>query len=92
MARWCLAGLQWLDHEPGVADNRRDRWPAVIPQVDIGGEIVEPEILLERVHWSAGHWKSLQSISAEQYRTRLSHLRWAERNAPTTRRCGRAGG
>ncbi len=76
------ARVQWLDHEPGQPDNLRDRWPALIPQVDIAGEIVEPEILLERVHWTGGHWKSLESISAEQYEHAFRHLRWAERNAP----------
>jgi hypothetical protein len=77
------ARIQWLDHEPGEPGNPRDRWPALIPQVDICGEVRPPEELLERFSWGPPHWKSLQSISGAEYEHAFRHLRWAERNAPS---------
>lgn len=74
------ARIQWLAHEPGVPSNPRDRWPALLEQVDIAGEIRPPEELHERLHWPAGHWKSTQIISKEEYEYRLNMLRWAETN------------
>ena len=75
--------LRFIDHEPGVETNKRDRWPPLIPEVIVAGEIVEPEILLERFSWLPPHWKSLQSISGAEYEYRFKRLRWAERNAPS---------
>ena len=76
------ARIQWLDHEPGEPGNPRDSWPAVIPQVDIAGEVVPPEDLTDRFHWPAGHWKYAQPVTAAQYRHAFDRLRWAERNRP----------
>jgi hypothetical protein len=76
------ARLQWLAHEPGEPDNRRDRWPALLQVVDIAGEIVPPEELTERFHWQAGHWKHAAPVSLAEYEHRLALMRWAERNSP----------
>jgi hypothetical protein len=76
------ARLRWLDHEPNEPDNPRDRWPALLPVVDIAGEIVPPEELTERFHWKRGHWKYAQPVTEAEYRHRLATMRWAERNRP----------
>lgn len=76
------ARLQWLDHEPGEPDNKRDRWPALLCVVDIAGEDCPPEELLERQHWPPRHWKHAEPIGEGEYRYRLELLRWAEKGRP----------
>src|SRR5262249_38545812 len=77
------ARRQWLDHEPGVPDNKLDRGNlSRFPQVDIAGEVVEPELLEERLWAPRGHWKWVEPITRAEYEYRLQHLRWAERNDP----------
>jgi hypothetical protein len=76
------ARLQEIDHELGVPDNLRDRWPPTTIVVDIAGEVVPPEELTERFFWKSGHWKFAQPITKHEYTYRLNHLRWAEANDP----------
>jgi len=77
------ARLVWLDHEPGQPDNRLDRGRlSRFPQVDIAGEIVDPEILEERLMAPRRHWKWPEPVTEAEYRYRLDHLRWVERNQP----------
>jgi hypothetical protein len=76
------ARLQWIDYEPGEPDNHRDRWPSVIPFVDIAGEVVPPEELTERFMAPVGHWKYAQPISEADYRFLFDHLRWLETVRP----------
>jgi hypothetical protein len=77
------ARLQWIDYEPGEPDNHRDRWPSVIPFVDIAGEVVPPEELTERFMAPVGHWKFAQPISEAEYQHRFAMLRWAEEHRPS---------
>lgn len=74
------ARLYWLDHEPGVPENKREgsRWPVYIQAADIAGVEVEPERVAERLMWSAPHWKYPQRITETEYRYQLARLRWAE--------------
>ena len=77
------ARLQWLDHEPGVADNKLDRGPrSVFPFVDVAGEVVPPEQLLERFAWKQPHWKALAEVSQAEYEHLFARMRWAEVNDP----------
>jgi hypothetical protein len=76
------ARLQYIDHEPGEPDNKRDRWPPEIPFVDIAGEVRTPEELLERFGVIQGHWRTLEPITEAEYRFRLRHMRWAETHQP----------
>jgi len=44
------ARLRWLDHEPGVPENRLDRGRlSLYPAVDIAAQEVDPDILLDRL-------------------------------------------
>jgi hypothetical protein len=72
-----------IDHEPGVRDNPRDRWPPTVMCGDIAGNVVPPEEITSRAHWPAGHWKYAQPITEAEYRWRFDRMRWAESNLPT---------
>jgi hypothetical protein len=73
------ARLLWLDHEPGVPDNKLDRGRASLyPAADIGGEEVPPEDVTDRFHWPATHWKFAKPISESEYRARFDQMRRAE--------------
>lgn len=72
------ARLQYLDHEPGEPSNKRDRWPALLPFVDIAGEVRPPEELTERGAWQAPHWKFAQEIDRREYERRFAAMRQAE--------------
>lgn len=85
------ARLQWLDHEPEEPDNKLDRgYQSVFPQADIGGALVDPERILERLFSytdtrpgiAPTHWKYPQPCTEAEYRLRMEQLRWAERNRP----------
>jgi hypothetical protein len=87
------ARLVFLNHEPGVPDNLLDRGHrSIYPQADIGGEIVPPEELFDRLFapsegdfrpgHSPTHWRYAKPIGRAEYETRLRHLRWCEDNAP----------
>lgn len=78
------ARLHWLDHEPGVPENKREgsRWPVLILCADIAGVEVEPEQITDRGHRPAAHWGALQSITEAAYRYEIARLRWAEGSAP----------
>jgi hypothetical protein len=76
------ARLMEISHEPGIADNHRDRWPATILMADIAGEVVPPEELTERFFWGPGHWKYAAPTTRAEYEYRLKMMRWAETNAP----------
>jgi hypothetical protein len=76
------ARLIEFNHEPGQPENRRDRWPPTILCADIGGEVVPPEELTERLYWPEGHWKALHEVTREVYEYHFARLRWAEENRP----------
>lgn len=77
------ARLRYIDHEPGVPENKREdsRWPVLILCADVGGTEIEPEWLEERLWAPVGHWKYCQPITEAEYRYQLARLRWAERHA-----------
>lgn len=77
------ARLMEIDHEPGVPDNPRDRWPATILCADIAGEVVPPEDLTSRFAWPPRHWKYVESVPETEYRYRFDRMRWAENNQPS---------
>lgn len=85
------ARLQWLDHEPGVPENKLDRGRfSVYPAADIAGAEVDPELLFDRLFShddprpgiAATHWKYPEPISEAMYRWHFERMRWAERNRP----------
>lgn len=77
------ARLVEIDHEPGEPDNHRDRWPATILCADVAGEVVPPEQLTDRFHWTISHWKWAQPIPEAIYRYHFERLRQAEIDDPS---------
>lgn len=82
------ARLRWLDHAlEDPPENKLDRGRlSVFPVVDVAGEIVEPEVLFDRLYSSTdtrsaiapGHWKFCQEISEAAYRGLFRKMRDAE--------------
>lgn len=82
------ARLQYIDHEPFEPENRLDRWPLPFPFVDVAGEVVPPEELIERL-WSSTdhrpgypstHWKYAEPITQRQYDEAFRAMRRREAN------------